>query len=192
MEERGWPSNILWWSKISEKSIEHAISQSETLLKETVQTGMSIRDRADKLFAILAPAIPALFVYILTGQNLAIDIMHLTAAAALLTMLLSFCVLLRNLKPYDINVAGDQAELFLNNELINNVDTEKEQFLRIALLICSNNKIRIESNELLNQKRSKRNQRAINILIIGLAASPLAALIVHLLYVHCFLPVPCR
>ncbi|HXD92775.1 MAG TPA: hypothetical protein VNX01_06140 [Bacteroidia bacterium] len=190
-EKKEWPKNIIWWNKIQEKSLELALSQSDAYLKETVTTAQTIQDRTDKILTILVPSFSALLVYLFSTTSKITDVEPLAALFSGLVILFALSRLYFNLKPYPINVSGDDAESFINNELIKEDDTDNIQYTKIALLACNNNKIRAIANEVYNKERSDRTQIVLKVLFIGLALSPLFALIIHLLYKSYFSPVPC-
>ena len=78
-ESKNWPQNITWWNKISVKTADLAISESETLLTETSKTAQVTQDRADKLVTILVPLISALFIFVISKPyiNRYIDIVSI-------------------------------------------------------------------------------------------------------------------
>lgn len=191
-ETKEWYKNITFWNKIEQKSAEVVIAQSENLLKETILTAQSIKDRADKLIGILIPIISGLLAYIISNLPKLMDILQLCALFSLVTLISSFCVLYINTKPYKINVPGENPEFFLNDNVIYENDKSGEQFIKIALMICHNCQIRIIQNEEFNKIRGRKNKIALNFLVYGLFISPFLALTVHLLYQNYFEPVFCK
>jgi hypothetical protein len=191
-EPKNWPENITYWNKITEKTAELVLKQTETLLTETLSTAQSIRDKADKLTALLIPLISALTIYVLSGLNKWNDILHLTAIISLLVLITSLGFLYLNLIAYTIRTPGSDPETLINNYLINKEDTAKEQFIQIALQLCIDYKFRMEKNNQANSIRSNRNQTALKIIVIGLTAAPVLAFIVHLFWEYYFSLVPCR
>lgn len=192
MEEKRWPENIKNWHKISEKTAELAIMQSETFLKETMSTAQSIRDRADKLLTILIPSVSALIFYIISEGNKLTIILHLTAIISLIVLLLSLRYVFFNIKAYSIRTPGNNAESFINNYLIAEDDSEKDQYIQIALQISKEYNNRGEANKRHNEKHSKYNQIALKILVFGLISAPVLAIILNLFYANCFLLAPCQ
>jgi hypothetical protein len=117
LQEKPWPENIDYWNKITEKSADLAIAQSDLLLKESLTTAQSLRDKAEKVITLLIPSISALIIYIITGLSNLIDIPHLTAIVTIILMMVSLASLFVNIKPYAISVPGNDAETILNNDL---------------------------------------------------------------------------
>lgn len=181
-EEKKWPEDLVWWNKISEKSADLALSQSEAYLLETTKTSQTIQDRTDKLIAILVPITSAILIYLLTGTHGIFDVVTLSALIFVIIITRAIVILIRNLRPYLINVNGEDADVFLNNETINETDSKEEQYIKLALLACNNNKIRASQNDETNQKRSQRNKEAVDTLIIAMIFSPLIGVLIHLLY----------
>lgn len=187
MEEKNWPENIKYWSNISEKTAELAINQTESLLKETMATGQSIQDKAEKLTAFIITTFSALITYVLSHLEKWKDILHLTAIFSIIVLLMSLWHLYNNLRAYTIRNTGNDAEIYINNEFINNVDTAEEQFIQISLQVCKEYKDRTDINEASNLIRSTRNEKALKTILLGLIASPVLAFILDLLLSHHFL-----
>jgi hypothetical protein len=185
-QSREWPKDIVWWHKITDKSVDIAVQQTETYLKETVVSAQSIQDRADKLVGLLTPTLSAILVYLLSSTKSIIDILHITGATFLCFLVWAFFYLYRNITPYEVCVPGSYADQYINSETIGKDDEPHEQYLQIALAICSQNKSRAQLNDSNNKVRSKRNQKAITTVVIGLIFSPILSLLIHHLYVSYF------
>ncbi|NVM64172.1 hypothetical protein FHW88_002500 [Mucilaginibacter sp. SG538B] len=170
--QKYWPEDITHWDKISQKSAELTLAQTEKLLVHSIESAKSIRDKADKLTSLLVPVITGLGVYILTDLKKITDFQHFTAVCCLLTLLTAFILLFKNLTAYTIRIPGNNPETLINNNMINAEDSADEQYLQLILHICKENKVRSEKNDTLNLKMSARNQRALKITVIGLILSP--------------------
>ena len=180
-EEPEWPKSIIYWNKISDKSLQLALAQSETILKETVVTAQSIQDKTEKLISLLIPAITALLAYVLAHYKSITDTLVLSAVFTIYFIAIALYYLGLNFQPYKIQVPGEDAEIFINNQTIKNPDPDGYQYIRIGLQICKTYKERADKNEILNGTRSTRNKLALFVLVIGLPTSPILALLLHLL-----------
>jgi len=187
-----WPENVLYWDKISEKTAELVLKQTELVLIQTIETAKSIQDKADKLTALLIPSISATTIYVLSGLDKLMDIFHITAMLFVIVLIVSQGIIFFNLRAYSIRIPGSHPETLINNHFINREDTEKEQYIQLALQLCKENKLRTEKNNKLNARRSGRNQSALKILALGLILSPVIGFILHYIFSHHSLPAPCR
>jgi len=180
------PNGLTWWNIVSKDGMDLAIRQSENLLKETVSTAQSIQDKSDKLTALFVPVFSALFVYIITYKGSLKDTILLIAVFAIANIAIVLVFLCRNLIPYKINVSGADANEFLNDGVIIKDENADYQFLKIGMMICNNNKIRVDKNDISNKLRSDRVANALIALFIGLPICPLLGYLLHLLSVNCF------
>jgi len=185
MEENMLPEGLTYWDVVSEKSMDLAISQSETLLKETISTAQSIQDKSDRLTSVLVPLFSGILVYIITYTGNYNDTIVLTSIFSLGDIAIVLYYLYGNLIPYKINVAGANASEFLNDQVIKHDDT-KNQYLKIGMMVCNNIKIRVDRNIKTNDVRSNRVKSAVNVLFIGLPACPILGYLLHLLCVRYF------
>jgi hypothetical protein len=189
--KKEWPENITHWDKISIKTAELVIAQTQFVLNHSIETAKSIHEKADKLTALLLPSITAVSIYILSGLDKITDIAHLSGVVAFIVLVVSQAIIYFNITAYEIRIPGNHPETLINNNFINADDTEEEQFIQIALHICSENKSRTKVNDKKNGRDSHRNQVALKIAAIGLILSPLMGFILHLFLLRSLLS-PCQ
>jgi len=67
--ENEWKSDIVNWDKLTKDTALLMLNQSETLLKETIETAKLISSKANSLITILITAASTLLAYILTNIN---------------------------------------------------------------------------------------------------------------------------
>lgn len=158
MEEKEWKTDIKNWTKISESTAKIMLDQSETSLKETIETAKVITAKADKLISLLFPAIIALVVYL--GNNLLcnpINFLTITAFFSLIVLLISFKKAYNAFKQYKIEASGDYPSRIFRTELIDKDFTEKQQYINVVLSISENIQRKILFNKSCNAIRTSDN-----------------------------------
>lgn len=181
-----WPETITYWYKISEKTVDLVVSQSERLLKETITAAQSLQDKSDKLTGLIVPAVSALVIYLCTQKGQWYDFLNLTAGFSVIVLLVSLCFLYFNINTYIIRPEGHNPDIYLNNVFISETDTPADQYLQIALQACKEYKEKIANNINFNYDYSNRYKAALKILMIGLPVSPILAIILNQ-YLVCYL-----
>lgn len=184
-EKEEWPQTINNWFKISKDTMNVGISESKSLLSETISAAQSIQDKSDKLIAIIIPIFTAIVVFFATEKKDTSILLNLICVFLALTTILCFYYLFPNIKTYEINPNGIRPTIFIDDSVLDLKQPDEEQFIRIGLQICREYLFRIDKNKEANFKRSSRYEKAIKVMVIGIPLSPLLAITVTFFRHHC-------
>lgn len=182
-----WKCNLAYWRGITKETTSIILSQSEAVLKETIETSKTISAKADRLLSIVLPSVTGLIIFIINDfSNHKLRLINLSAILCLLILILSLTFIYLNIKSYDIAVPGEYPKQMLRPEFINETIKVEEQHLNIFLHICENIQNKIDGNRLKNAKRRKNNQIALN-LLLSIPISPVISYLLLALshYLHC-------
>jgi len=160
------------WEDISKDSIDFIYSQSELLLKETLDTAKGIGLKADRIITILSPLTAALVIYILNNICHINEFLPLTALFSTIVLIVSIAFCYRNFQKYEIRVPGEYPKKLLLVENLIKIADEKKQYLNLVINECENFQDRIEQNDIDNAIRQKRNTVALKVLLFGLIPCP--------------------
>lgn len=183
MNEKNLASEITWypdikdWNKVSEKTAQFILVQSENILKETLETNKGVSAKTDKLISIYTPLITLLIVYFFNlistnkALNLVISFLPLTAILSIIIIALSIYFCLKNFFKYYVSILGEYPKNMLRSDLIDEYEGEG-QYINLVLNLCQNLQYRIDSNRTVNNQRIRNNDISLRILIIGLPCCP--------------------
>jgi len=175
-----YPKN---WRTIDTNTLNFILSQSEDLLKATIESNDTVTDRSDKLMGIYLTLTGALMAYLITNLEkllsfniLSIEILPISACLSLVCVFIGLTYCYRNTKKYTVAVLGEYPQNSLRTEYIDAELSDAEKYIAIVIAAIRNLKSRIEENELTSLKRSANNQRAINWLL-PIPLTPMIAII---------------
>ncbi len=155
-------TDMINWNKITEKTASLMLDQSETALKETIETAKLISSRVDKLISIQLPIATALIVYLFNNRISTItNFLPLTALLSLIIILISLFFCHKAFRKYDIAIPGEYPENIARSEFIDNDFDDNEQYINIVLSICENIQKRLNYNNKINRKRTANSTRAV-------------------------------
>ncbi len=131
-------TDIINWNKITEKTASLMLDQSETALKETIETAKLISSRVDKLISIQLPIATALIVYLFNNRISTItNFLPLTALLSLIIILISLFFCHKAFRKYDIAIPGEYPENIARSEFIDNDFDDNEQYINIVLSVSN-------------------------------------------------------
>lgn len=182
-----WKTDIQNWKNISDNTAALMLEQSETLLKETVNTAESISLKAGKIISILVPAATALATYLFTIPQINLTVfLHLTAFLCLTVIIASLFFCYRNFEKYTISTPGELPRNIVKSIYIDNKYSEHEQYINLVLNTCENIQRRINVNEELNKLRTNNNTISLRILLF-LILCPLLSYLLTLFFQYWYI-----
>lgn len=160
-----WKTDIKDWTKIKEKTAKLMLEQSESVLKETLETAKSISTKAEKILTILIPITTALITYLFSKKPSDLfDFLPLTGLSCLPVLLISIGFSYSNFLKYEIAIPGEFPKKLVVSMFIDRDFSEDQQYVNMVLSICENIQRRIDINEVANTKRTTSNTRSIKTL----------------------------
>lgn len=167
MDSLRWSTDIKQWDKLTKDTAVLILNQSESLLRETVESAKIISAKADKLISILIPIESGIVIYILdSSKNKEFDFLSLTAILSFIVVGLSLFFAFKNFQQYNISVTGFHPNTTLISPFIDTDYLDGGQYINMVYNICENLQERITINLKLNAKRTFNNRIAIQLLFI--------------------------
>jgi hypothetical protein len=181
---KGWQSNIKDLGAIDVAMGNLLLSQGETVLKETAETGKLISSRADRFLAIKIPIASVLSVYALNNCSHITSFLPLSALLSLIVIGISLFYTYQNLSNYTISIPGEYPKILAITEYFDNQLSAEKKYANLILAICEDIQLRIDNNDASNEKRVANNEKALNILLILPACPVIAAVFCWILKYH--------
>ena len=181
MENEKWKSDILNWTLISKETASLIINQSESLLKETIDTSKTITAKSEKLLSFQVPGGLATIVYFFNNYKVGDSFLLLTSILCFIVIFVSLCFSFKTFRKHIIYVTGEYPKNIATSKYIDCHLDEHQQYINLVLSICENTQNRIDANRLLSEKRSKSNEAAL-IVLVTVVLCPIAAQLILWLF----------
>ncbi|WP_420583033.1 hypothetical protein [Reichenbachiella sp.] len=161
-----WKNNIENWDKVSKEVADLYLKQSELVLKEQTKTAELISLRTDRLLGISLTFATLILGYVVSKSISAWSNDVFVNSSVFAIIILGYCVtmLVKNLKPYEIRIAGETPRIISDNQFIDNDYTSEEQYVLLILNQINNYQDRIDLNKANNATRTKRNSKVLQVL----------------------------
>jgi purine-cytosine permease-like protein len=157
-----WKTDVKNWDKITNETASLILDQSETVLKETVETAKTISEKTDRLMSILLPIASAILIYLIRNiYTYKLNFLNISGGLIFCVICISLWYCYKNFRHYNIAIPGFPPKDILISKLIDNGFNESQQYINMIMTLCENIQDRIELNTTLNTSRSRNNRIAL-------------------------------
>jgi len=126
-----WKSDIKDWTKVSEKTATLILTQSESVLKEKLETAKSISQKAEKILTILIPITTAIITFLFSKKiNEVFQFLPFTALLCLPILLVSVAFSYYNFIKYEVAIPGEYPKNLATTIFIDQPFSSDQQYIK--------------------------------------------------------------